>query len=454
MFWALCAASLTLCALGLPLGDDAATMQALNELQAFESGFDRGTLERALLSHASAQGMVQLADVTRTLGAQGLPRVSVAVGAPAIAPRTQIDLANLREVHALGLPGAALQLAAPRSDALALALGWRLSRVPGAERYELQEIALTEKHCTQADLEHERKVERERMVALSARTTAVEAQRTLTQAEALHEQRRKWKASWKAISSANEKRLEALAASTAAQAAASAADQRYATDAKQAEIPSARGGGADDCVLASAKVRAQPSGTLLQLTLPTPIERRVVPVPQLTGVDFPVLQATGRWHEVEQSSAKDAIARLRQRFSWHYRYVELGKVKLGGMTVLQLAPLFLMPMFFGLIRRSRGVGATYNPFDRPMGETLPHVGLGLGAANLAALVVLPLMGCVLCTVSLIGVQQLPAVPVLCALGTLGLGAQSHVALRELLELREAVTRSHSHPPPAPGALAR
>jgi hypothetical protein len=74
--------------------------------------------------------------------------------------------------------------------------------------------------------------------------------------------------------------------------------------------------------------------------------------------------------------------------------------------------------------------------------------------NLFVLVVLPFAGCVLCTWSLLQVDQAPIVPVLCAIGALALGGNSHLALKELLELRDAITRSHSNPPPAPSAPVR
>jgi hypothetical protein len=166
-------------------------------------------------------------------------------------------------------------------------------------------------------------------------------------------------------------------------------------------------------------------------------------------VDFPATRAAGLWDELSDGSVEQAIARLRDRFTWHYRYVEVGSLKLGGMTVLQLAPLLLLPFFVLLIRRSRGLGALYNPFDRPRVEDLPNVGFGVSAVNLLVLVALPLAACVLCAWSLLELGELPIVPLLCAIGSLALGARSHAALNDLLELRDAITRSHSNPPPAP-----
>jgi hypothetical protein len=197
-----------------------------------------------------------------------------------------------------------------------------------------------------------------------------------------------------------------------------------------------------------ASLRAIPSGKQLELHLPAAMERRQAQV-QLNGANFPTTRSAGLWDALKDKSTSDALALLRGRFSWHYRYFELSGVKLGGMTILQLAPLALLPLFFGLLRRSRGVGAIYNPFDRPDVETLPTVGLGASALNVLVLVVLPLSACALCVFSLVQIKQWPIVPGLCVLATAGLGSASHFALKELLDLREAITRSHSNPPPAP-----
>ena len=204
--------------------------------------------------------------------------------------------------------------------------------------------------------------------------------------------------------------------------------------------------------MAIAKLIERPSGRAFELKLPAPIDRREVAVPRITGAEFPVLTASGFWDELKSGTAEQAIERLNERFSWHYRHFEVGGIKVGGMTLLQFAPLALLPFFFGLMRRSRGVGATYNPFGAaPQIEELPTVGFGSQALNLMVLVALPLAGSVLCAWSLLQISQAPIVPGLCALAALGLGSTSHVALKELLELRDAITRSHSNPPAAPSA---
>ena len=454
MFWALLATGVIVALLGVPFGDDADTMDALAELTEFQRNFDREKLETTLLAHASAQGVVRLADVADAIHGPGAPRVSAAASAPPIQPDAGVALATLGKIHALGRSGSMLEIGSPAPDALALSLGWRLSRRPGAERFELQKIELGAGSCSAKDVEREREVSAARADLLQATADAEAAQKRYEEAEKLSEQRRKWKAPWKSILKADEKRAETKTALDTAQQTRASHESRYETLAKQA---GARKPGASKnastgdaaCALVHATLRALPSGQTFVLDLPTPIVRRGVPVPPLTGVEFPVTHASGLWEELEGSAAPRAIQQLRARFSWHYRHVEVAGLEIGGMTILQLAPLALLPLFFGLIRRSRGVGALYNPFDRVSFEHLPSVGLGASSMNLLVLVLLPLAACVLCTWSLIQIDQPPIVPALCAAACIGLGGMSHVAVNELLELREAITRSHSNPPAEP-----
>jgi hypothetical protein len=452
-FWTLLVVALVVTAIGLPIGNDSATLKVVDELSTFERGFDRAGLERTLLAHASRQGLVGIDAVARSVHGRGVPAVSASAGAAPIAPRASIALATLSDVRVLATPGAQVQISAPTVEQLGAALSWRLARQPSAERYELKSIALGTAGCDAADASSEKQVVDAREQLLDQRAETARAQKQFDDADQLLELRRKWKAPWKAISKANDKRVETLAALNTAKQQLAKADQNYEALAKRAENFKSKAGNAKDggdCAVATASLIEKPSGRAFELKLPAPIVRRGVPVPQITGADFPAVQAAGLWDELKDRTAAEAIAHMNERFTWHYRHIELGGLKVGGMTLLQFAPLALLPLFFGLIRRSRGLGATYNPFDRVSTmDNLPTVGFGSQAANLLVLVVLPLLACVLCAWSLVQISQPPIVPGLCALATLGLGGSSHVALKELLELRDAITRSHSNPPPAP-----
>jgi hypothetical protein len=183
--------------------------------------------------------------------------------------------------------------------------------------------------------------------------------------------------------------------------------------------------------------------------VPVRLSSRQVEIPGLMGAEFPVVHARGLWDELSALSVDAAVERQQSRFSWHNAHVDAGGIALGGMTLLQLAPLPLIFLLLSLRRRSEGVGDSYNPFGAATGEGLPRVGFGLSLLNLVVLVLLPLGGSLLCAWSLLQIDRLPVVPLLCAAGSIVLGALCQLALKELSELRDAVTRSHSNPPPAP-----
>jgi hypothetical protein len=457
MFWALLAAGVFVTLLGLPVGDDATLMKAVEELSGFAKSFDRGALERTLLAHASQQGYVGIDVVARDVRGRSVPKLAAVANAAPIAPRAAISLSTLDNVQALTAPNARVPIGSPKPAQLSQSLAWRLTRQPSAERFELAGITLSDARCAQADIDREQQVATEREHVLDARAKTEKAQKQSDDAAQLSELRRKWHAPWKAILKADEHRTETQAALDAAKQELANSEQSYAAIAKQAEAfagtPAGKAGaqeGEIECAVAVAKLIERPSGRAFELKLPAPIDRREVPVPRITGAEFPVLTTSGFWDELKGGTAEQAIERLNERFSWHYRHIDIGGLKVGGMTLLQFAPMVLLPFFFGLMRRSRGVGATYNPFGAsPQVEDLPTVGFGSEALNLIVLVALPLAGSVLCAWSLLQISQVPIVPGLCALAALGLGATSHVALKELLELRDAITRSHSNPPPAP-----
>jgi len=242
----------------------------------------------------------------------------------------------------------------------------------------------------------------------------------------------------------NEERLEANKALAAAQTARDEAFSGYEGLARSAQKLQVQPGGLSKHGVARATFAPASGGKPLEISSAVALELRDAPVPRITGADFPVARGSDLWPAIKDGSADKAIAAVRSRFSWHYAYVELSGIKLGGMTLVQLAPLVLLPCLLMLIRRSRNVSGSYNPFDRDA-ASLPRV--GLGPLNVLVLVLLPLAGSALCALSLLQLGQIPVVPVLIGLSSIALGGLAHSALRELLELRDAVQRSHSNPPP-------
>lgn len=450
MFWIWLVVATLVAAMALPLGDDANTMAALNEASAFAAGYDRSSLERSLHAHATALAGISLQKVTQRISGRGVPRVTAATeGAAPIAPHGKLELATLAQVEGLTAPGATSSIDVAAPDSLAQALAWRLARLAttGNERYTLQRIELGEGRCSAADLSREQQIGSLRLNVMQARANAAAAEQKQLSAEKVYELRRKWKSPWKAIAQANEKRVETKAALGEAQQKLMEAGASYDASAEQALKLPEDAAGDGSCRLALATL-VEKGGAKVELRVPAKVERRSIAVPKVEGASFRAIKQAGLWPAVKDSTPSMAVAQLRGRFSWHNRYVEFAGMKLGGMTVLQLAPLLTIGMLLLLVRSCRRVSATYNPFDPPVVGNLPRVGLGARAANGALLLGLPLLGCALCAWSLLRIDQLPVVPVVCALASAGLGVFTFLALRRLLDLREAIMQSHSDRPPA------
>ena len=127
--------------------------------------------------------------------------------------------------------------------------------------------------------------------------------------------RRKWHAPWKAILKADEHRTETQTALDAAKQELAGSEKSYEAIAKQAEGFAGAGAGAKherrrrmhggrrqaDRTALGSHVRAQVAGA---------DHRREVPVPRITGADFPVLTASGFWDELKGGTAEQAIERL------------------------------------------------------------------------------------------------------------------------------------------------
>lgn len=449
VFWSLCAAGALVVALGVPLGHDAEMMKVLEELQAFQAGFDQGAIAGTLLAHARDQGKLPLAEIAERVAGEGVPRV-VAEGPP-VEPRASVDLATLGSVHALTLPGAHLEIALPDREPIALALGWRLARraEPDA-RWTLRRVVLEAGAASDADVARERDVEAARVALLAAERAADEATRAYDAAVELVEMRRKWKAPWKAQMKAMQARDEALAARDAR------AVERDAARARSEELARAaagfRGGpgsAANANGVVTATLEGAPDGQAVSFVLPVPLSRRWAAVGQLRGADFPVARASVLWEELAGGSVEAGIAAVMRRFSWHYNHVVYAGAKFGGTTALQIAPALFVVLLGFFVRRTRGVAQSYNPFDLPQGDALPAVGFGVRALDLVPLLVLPLLGSGLCAWSLVQLSEFVMVPVLSAVFSIALGGWAFQSLGALGRLRDEVTRTHSRLPEAP-----
>jgi hypothetical protein len=462
ILWVLMIGSALLIAAAIPRASDRPHIRALQELRLFERGFKQKALEKSLFDSAAVTARVPLHAVTALIQGSDAPEVSVQKGAQAIAPWADIRLSTLDAIYAMGKSDASVLLGTVRTSELAAGIEWRLVQRKQEQRYQLISIVLDGNGTPGEEVDLERRVVAARQTAIQTKEELKAAREAATKADDTFEKWRKWKAEWKILQKALDARKKAQADAQERQRVFDQAKERYYALAKQAQPsqdnaavkranpPAQKTGGSPGGhhTTAVVSLKAAPSGASFQLRVPLALELRAVRVPHLAGCDFAATRAAGLWKVVSRQSVRGAIATVESRFSWRYWYVSIAGVKIGGMTLLQLLPLAYIAIllyFLSVIRKAR---ASYNPYGGKVDwTTLPRVGFNGAWINIAATAVLPSAACLCCIVSLLWIDELPALPIFSIFGALGLGVYSYISLNELQHLRDEVTRSHSVRPP-------
>jgi hypothetical protein len=440
--------------LSFPRGNNHAYTGALDELTGFASAFKQSELEKSLLDYARAQGTIQVADIQRGISGPQVPRVQLSKTAAPIPPLAEIHLRTLGEVRQYAQPGSTLDIGVLTPAPLAAAIAWRLARVtPAPPRYELTGITLEPAKYTPEDIALEAEIGKSRVETSAAEKAAADAEKKLAISEEIFEARRKRKLPWKILVKFDEARKLARTTLTEKQQILEQTRTRYEDQVKRAQATAAKPAVASGRLptpyaLAQVTLSAE-AGTLTTLRIPVALEIRKAKLPALAGTSFTATREAGLWETAKDQTAEQAIALTRSKFTWHYRYADLGGVRVGGMTLLQVLPCVLPLLLLALLSRIRRVSGTYNPFGTTLEQKLPRVGLGSRSLELAVLVLLPLAAVVLVSFALWAVSQIPVLPAIAALAALGLGGYAFVELGSLQELLEAVVRSHSNPPGKP-----
>lgn len=437
--------SLAVAVLARPVPANGRLRRALAELEQFDAQFNRGNVEQSLLEYARAQGRKPLSELASAIGGKQVPSVAAASGM--VEPLASLQVATLSDVRNFGKPGSTLPIANTELAQLGPALSWRLARSAQPELpVTLQHVELHPADVTQADLELEGEVEKLRLEQLTAAAATSDAAKKLEAAEQLLEQRRKWKLPYKVIAKTNDARKEAKSALDEQRRSLHAIETRYEAAVKRAERPHPALPYPPLREYGVAHVELNQGGQARAYDLPVKLNVLAATLPPLGGGALREVEAAGLWPEVKSLSASEAIQRVRAHFNWHYRYVELAGLKIGGMTVLQLLPCGLPLLLWLLLRRMREVASTYNPFDTRVTGALPRVGFGSRALDALVLIALPLLAAGCATAALLLVGQVPALPVLVGVVNLLLGAFAFTKLGELQSLMQDLVRSHSNPP--------
>ena len=447
MLWTIVVAALVLVALAFPRGRNRDYMAAVEEISAFGAVFQQKQLEQSLLSYAQSQGVVALGDVAKQVTGPGVPVVTSKPGAPPILPRANVQMSTLSDVLARSSGPSTVNMGAPSAPELAASIAWRLARRPGAEPLTLARIELLDAPVSEDAIKRERSIPALRAAASAAEPVFANATTTLAAVENVYDQRRKRNATWKVMLKADEARKAARTALAASQQDLDTKRAAYERDAKAAESYAPRPGAGTELRALARVTLLTASGKESPLTVPVALLALSAQVPRLQGQTFPATHAAGLWEAVQLESATGALAIVRTHFSWHYQYVEVAGLKLGGLTLLHLLPPVLPLLLFLLLLATRRVTVSYNPFGPTETGTLPRVGFGMRILDLFVLTLLPFAGCILATISLTAIGQIPLLPVISAFVALGLGAYDYIEMGSLQALTEAVSRAHSTAPP-------
>lgn len=443
VFWGLLGASAIVAAVGFPAGRDAALTDVEQELRRFTEVFDQASLERTLLEMAQVQGKTTVKEVVGLLEATALPEVTVSDPNAAVAPLAALELSTLGAVHRHSKPDSSLDIAAVDPKELATALSWRLARFGEDKPVEVESITLLRAKVSEAQAEREAQTHAAREKKLATLREHAAAAKKAEAADELYRARIKWKAHWKMISRANEKRQEAAAEEARLRKQLNEDSEAYQALSKQA-LSFKRGGDGDATPgLGVARVVLTAGGEKTTLDIPQRLRVRTVPVSPLSASSFPVTHDAGLWPELEGLSPRAALEALQGRFSWHRSTV--------GLLLLHALPVSLPVLLLLLVGRIRAVSNGYSPFNTDGRGGLPKVGLGQPVLDALIVTTLPAIAGGLCAWSLIGLGRVPTIPVLASLAAIGLGLSCFNSLRELRALTDAVVRSQSAPPP-PGML--
>jgi hypothetical protein len=432
-----------------PAPDNAEYRRALAELTSLDARFDRHAVEAALLAQAKAQGARPLAALAQQVSALSPVAVRAVEQAPSIEPLAELQIATLADIEHFSQPGVTLPIPVADLSTVASSLAWRLARElangPKGSSVVLRSAQLQAAAVAESAVALESEVFQLQTGRQTAAATAEGAGTKQTDLERLYEARVKWRVSKQLRSDTYKSLLDARKASRDAQRALRDADKRY-----EAAVVSATSAAKPDAAAAERGIMQ------VELTTPSGLKRYAVPVrlrviqatlPPLQGVALTRTRAAGLWDDVKALSVQGAAQRVKERFNWHNRDIELAGVHLGGALLLQLMPCVLPLLLWFLLTRMREVSRDYNPFRTRVKSALPRIGFPTRLLDALAVVVLPLTAAVLAGASLLYVGAIPALPLLAAVASLFLGYYAYIKLGELQRLMEDVVRSHSVPPP-------
>lgn len=420
--------------------------EALEEVEAFRTGFVQRDAEAALQQHAASVATLPLADVVAAAQDKRAPKLKLGDGASAPAAVTSsLGLATLGAAQQLS-HSASLSVGLPDAASLGASLAWRLARAQRPGTYTLTGIALVAGEVSEADADLDPRVGELRNKSLTARAAADEAERRVASAERRVEKRAKRHS--RSLDKAEAQLTSARTALEEKTRLHAEAQAAYDAAARSAEAPRKHGSFASLPKTALAQVQLKHGAERVVYEIPVRLIARSVAVPGLRGAEFQAVQAAGLWDEVRSLDAAAASAAIEAHFNWHFRKVTLGGVSLSGAKLLQLLPCLVPVLLTLLLVQMRRAETFYSPFTTKVPSSLPRVGFKHRSLEFAALIVAPLLAPVGACVALLAVQQLPILPLISAAACLTLGSMCFTKLEDLRKQAISIVRTNSYPPPA------
>lgn len=435
-------------ALCFPRLEDGRRIDALRSLETLAAELRPSEIEDELLQQVEGSAVPTLEEIVELVEGPGVKGLSAGDDRPQLFRAAPLGIATLGHVVEACGGGRQVTLDGPDLDALAVGLRWRIGRLGIASSSTLTGIRLGSGSAGGMQLTTEANVESHRLKAIEVRKAFVKARKRFHHYRDRAKRFKDRGASRTLQRKAAGKRREVFQEMTTAQLPLEAARLGYQEIAAKAMAFSPGKTDASSPGMVIIATLKRDSGKTIELVVPVPKVKRqaqleaIAIAPELTD-----LSRSSLWPGLRNSTATEALPSMRAGLSWQLAGGDVGPLRLGGATVLQLFSLLLMLLLWRLSRRCRAVADAYDPFHHP-GADLPRIGTGSAALDAALLVGPPIAITGLGTWALHRIDAQPLIALALGLAAIGLALVALQAWTRLRDLRADVQRTSLGPPAA------
>lgn len=428
-----------------PRLEDGRRLQALRTLEALAAEFDPATFEAERLREAEGSAAPSLAELVKEVEGPGVKGLSAGSAAPELFRAAPLSLSTLGDVVGQSRPGTVVSVAGPDIQGMVVGLRWRIGRLGSAADTTLTGLRLGEGSANGHQLTTEANVESKRLEAIEERKAFVKARKRFHHYRDRAKRLKKQGASRTLQRKSAGKRREVFDEMSAAQLVLEGARTRYQTIADQAAtfLPG-ESAGAPGLVVIATVLRAGEARTELRIPVPkVKYQAKLEPAALPDGLKE--LSDGPLWPTLQHTTAEAALPPMRAGLSWHLWGRDIGPLRVGGATVLQLFPLLLVLPLLRLRRRCQVVANDYDPFHHP-GRELPAMGTRVAIFDTLALVGLPVLLVAMAVYALHRIDALPMAGLITGGVAIAAAVVAERAWARLRDLRADVKRTSMMPP--------